>query len=201
MLQFITNRRQKFYWTVMLLAAMMVILGTTIYHLETRPEHFVVVEDGVLYRSALLTPDNLNKVLDRYGIKTVVDLSAEHDRKRKALHEEESRICRNKGVAWIPLSLPPETPPDDMQIARWLDLMKNPGNHPVLVHCTHGVVRTGMMTAIYEMELRGTNNRQTFAGLPTFGHDWEDNVREFILNYSPRSTARINMEEKTIDPV
>jgi protein tyrosine/serine phosphatase len=78
--------------------------------------------------------------------------------------------------------------------------MKNPENHPVLVHCTHGIIRTGMMTAIYEMELKGEGSRETFAGLPTFGHDWEDNIREFILNYKPRATARVSVEKSAVDP-
>jgi tyrosine-protein phosphatase SIW14 len=194
------DRRQKFYRVGILLAAALVIMGAEVYYHETGPEHFAVVEDGVLYRSALLTPDNLKRVLDRYGIRTVVDLSAYNDPKRKSLHEEEARACRSMGVTWVPLSLPPEKPPGEDQISRWLDLMKNPVNHPVLVHCTHGIVRTGMMTAIYEMELKGADSRQTFPELPTFGHDWDDNIREFILNYKPRVMARVSTENSAIDP-
>ena len=201
MFQLIDGKGKRLARAVIVLAAMLVMSGAGIYHHKTGPEHFAVVDDGILYRSALLTPNNLERVLDRYSIKTVVDLSAEHDPKRQALHEEEAGICRTKGVVWLSLSLPPETPPDDTQISRWLDLMRNPANHPVLVHCTHGVVRTGIMTAIYEMEFNHGDNRRVLAGLPTFGHDWEQNVRAYILNYCPRAAARANNGKDAVDPV
>ena len=195
------NFGRRKYRIGLLLAAFLFISGAGIYHHKTAPEHFAVVEDGVLYRSALLSPDNLNKVIDHYGIKTVVDLSAGHDPKRETLHQEEARACRAEGVAWVNISMPAETPPTGNQIAQWLDLLKNPVNRPVLVHCTHGVVRTGMMVSIYEMEFNQTDNRETFDGLPTFGHEWEKNVQEYILNYTPGALARHKTGKSSIDPV
>ena len=38
------------------------------------PRNFHVVEDGVLYRSGQLTPEELTSVLDQYHIKTVITL-------------------------------------------------------------------------------------------------------------------------------
>ena len=149
MLPFIINCGRKHYRIGMLLAVVIFISGAGIYHHKTSPEHFVVVEDGVLYRSALLNPKNLNKVIDHYGIKTVVDLSAGYDPKREALHQEEARICKGKEINWVNISMPAETPPTENQITQWLNLLKKPANHPILVHCTHGVVRTGMMVAIF----------------------------------------------------
>lgn len=188
MFQFIINRIRKLYWVGLLLAAAVLISGAGVYYHKTRPEHFSVVEDGVLYRSALLDSGNLNKVLDRYGIKTVVDLSAYHDRKREALHQEEARICREKGVNWVPLSMRSQTPPTGQQVTQWLDLLKNPENHPILVHCTHGVVRTGIMVAIYEIEFKRADNQHVFSELLSFCHDrhtYDKVIQEFILNYVP----------------
>jgi tyrosine-protein phosphatase SIW14 len=201
MFHFVAKHSRKLFRIGLLLAVVALTSGAGVYHHKTSPEHFAVVEDGVLYRSALLTPGNLNKVLDRYGIKTVVDLSVYLDPKREDLHQQEARRCREKGVVWIPLSMPVEKPPTGEQISQWLDLLKNPENHPILVHCTHGVVRTGMMVAIYEMELKKEDNRQVFSRLPTFGHEWEEEIREFILNYDPRMQAKKYTGNKAIDPV
>lgn len=201
MRQFIITQSQRLYRIGLLLAAFIFIMGAGVYYHKTSPEHFAIVVDGILYRSALLRPNNLNMVIDHYGIKTIVDLSAGQDPKREALHQEEARICRKKGVAWINISMPAETPPTENQVTQWLSLLKNPVNHPILIHCTHGVVRTGMMVAIYKMEFKQTDNRKAFADLPTFGHDWGKNVQEYILNYAPRAMAETDTSGKSIDPV
>jgi protein tyrosine/serine phosphatase len=170
---------------LLLMIALILVAGAEIYHHKTGPRHFAVVEDGILYRSALLKPDNLKKVLDRYGIKTVVDLSAD-DVKKADRHQVEARICREKGVSWLSIPMAADTPPTDTQVNQWLTLFTPLRFYPILVHCSQGVVRTGMMVAIYEMEIKGMNNQQVFSRLPTFGHDWHERVKKFILNYAPK---------------
>jgi protein tyrosine/serine phosphatase len=153
----------KYYRIVALLVAIIFITGAGVYHHKTRPRHFLAVKEGVLYRSASLKPDNLKKVLDDYNIKTVVSLSGYDDPKNIARQKEENRICSEKGVATISIPMFAAKPPSEKQITRWLNILRNPYRPPILVHCTYGVVRTGMMVAIYEMEVNGKSNQQAFS--------------------------------------
>ncbi len=177
----------KYYRVAALLAVIILIAGAGLYYYKSRPRHFAVVKEGVLYRSALLKPDNLKKILDDYNIKTVVSLSGYDDPENIARQKEENRICSEKGVAVISLPMFATKPPSERQITRWLNVMRNPYRPPILVHCTHGVVRTGMMVAIYEMELNGKDVQQVLSEQPTFGHDWAENLKDFLLNYTPRA--------------
>ena len=177
---------------VALLVAIIFIAGAGIYHHKTKPRHFLVVKKGFLYRSAILKPDNLKKVLDDYKIKTVVSLSGYDDSENIARQKEENRICSEMGVTVISLPMFAAKPPSERQITRWLNVLRNPYRPPILVHCTYGVVRTGMMVAIYEMEVNGKDNQQAFSEQPTFGHDWAENLKDFLLNYTPRTRETEN---------
>jgi protein tyrosine/serine phosphatase len=96
-------------------------------------------------------------------------------------------------VRFVDMPMVPETPPSDEQLASWLALIDDPSNHPVLVHCKHGVVRTGMMVAVYEVEYLDRENRDILEDIPMFGHDLyvphRKPMRDFILGYTPRARA------------
>ena len=77
-------------------------------------------------------------------------------------------------------------------------------NLPVLVHCEHGVVRTGMLVAVYQMERLGQSNQRAIESLPMFGHDLfvprRKPMRDFILGYEPRA-ERLERPERRDAPV
>lgn len=82
------------------------------------------------------------------------------------------------------------TRPTAEQVAQWLKLLDGEQQWPILVHCKDGVVRSGVMAAVYETEYQGADNREVLSRLPMFGHDLHvprrEPVRQFILNYVPR---------------
>ena len=45
--------------------------------------------------------------------------------------------------------------PTVQQVERFLRLVRDPANGPVLVHCKRGRGRTGIMAAVYRMEVNG----------------------------------------------
>ena len=46
---------------LLLMIALILVAGAEIYHHKTGPRHFAVVEDGILYRSALLKPVTVSR--------------------------------------------------------------------------------------------------------------------------------------------
>jgi protein tyrosine phosphatase (PTP) superfamily phosphohydrolase (DUF442 family) len=175
--------------------AALVTLGLVAHH-RAQPKHLLAVTPDVLYRSCVLRPHNLERVIDELSIRTVVNLlptgSTSPEVARKL--EAEARITRERGVQLVGIPLEAETPPTPAQVDRWLALFDDPANLPVLVHCEHGVVRTGMLVAVYEMEHLGRSNQGAIEALPMFGHELyvprRKPMRDFILGYEPRAARR-----------
>ena len=153
---------------------------------RSRPFHFATVERGVLYRSGLLEPPVLKRTLARYGIRTVVTLKPDLD-PNDPWHELEEQACEEAGARLVDLPLVQEAPPTTAQINEWLDLLREPDNHAILVHCHRGAIRTAMMVAIYEIAIRGRSNEDVLRTIWTCGHRLDKphraEVRDFIASF------------------
>ena len=93
-----------------------------------------------LYRSA--QPDATSgEALQKLGIKTVLSF-------RK--HDKEEPLHKTPGVTFkrYPLYTWHIEEKDILAVLR---ILNDPANQPVLVHCTHGADRTGLMMASYRM--------------------------------------------------
>lgn len=137
-----------------------------------------------------MSPDNQERIIRKYGIKTVVNLCLTNEDTYLKNYVDEQHICQKNGVKLVNLPLQGKNPPSKEQTAEWLNLLSNDKKLPILVHCAQGVTRTGVMVAIYEMEFLGKDNKETLEGLPRFGHRLNSpkhkKIRDFILNYKPR---------------
>ena len=157
--------------------------------------HLRVVRDGVLYRSAQLPPSGIGRAVKELGIRTIVSL---RDSDRVADQTEE-RYCAEKGIRFVriePLSWNgvQGTAPIDAGLARFLEVMSDPKNHPVLVHCYRGVHRTGAYTAVYRMECEGWSRERALAEMVTAGYDLldkHDDLRGYMTHYSAGGKYRL----------
>lgn len=195
-------RRRKIFRIILLsLVIIALITGGWRWHQETKPYHFLTVIPGMLYRSGTLKPHNLEKVIDKHGIRTVVSLRLPGETSRKELYAKEVIICRQKGVKLVKLPMLGNTPPTEKQMSQWFKLLDDKERLPILVHCAQGVVRTGMMAAISEIEYLNKHNEKTLSELPMFGHKLyvpkRKRMRQFILNYVPRGERVLDASEKT----
>jgi protein tyrosine/serine phosphatase len=152
-------------WTLGIAVGLLVTATPIVYYrmVYSHAKRLRVVEPGVLYRSGSLTADGLADAVRRYGIRTVINLQDEYPDPdlpknyfdRSAVNERE--LCESLGVryVWLPPDLisrrkvPAERP---QAIDRFLSIMDDPANHPVLMHCRAGLHRTGVMSAVYRME-------------------------------------------------
>ena len=164
----------------------LLVVGPLAYHRfqETRWRNFRVVYKGVLYRCGQLSPVGFKNVLSEYGIRTVISLrenSAEED------------YCQDRGVKFV--FIPPKawwapdgTVPAAECVQRFLKIMEDKTNHPVLVHCYAGSHRTGAYCAVYRMEFDGWSNAQAIAEMKDLGYsaiDDEWDILDFLSHYQP----------------
>jgi protein-tyrosine phosphatase len=166
-----------------------VIGGTALYQ-RSLPNHFEVVTEGVLYRSGLLSSRNLENVVREYGIKTVVSLHIQWPGEDDWFQQEQSD-CEKLDAQLVLIPMKTDTAPTSEQIEQWTALLDDPDQQPILVHCKHGVVRTGAMVAIYQVKYQGKDNQAVFDAMPQYGHSFEKPgraaIKKFILEYGTSS--------------
>ncbi|HDZ69388.1 MAG TPA: hypothetical protein ENH43_03105 [Phycisphaerales bacterium] len=178
-------RSKSFVGIRMFLALLVFVVSGLVWFHKTRPYHFLTVTPGVLYRSGWMTPHNEEKIIRKYGIRTVVNLCLPTEYPDR--YAEEARICRENKVQLVNLPMAGNTPPSEEQTAKWLSLLNNQQKLPILVHCAQGVMRTNIMVAIYQIEFLHKGNARVLTELPMFGHELyvakRKRLRDFILNY------------------
>ena len=175
------------------------IVAIPVGYARVRDEHlrnFRVVEDGVLYRSAQLSPEGLERVIHDYGIRTVISFrDAEDGKATEPPDRWEEEFCAKRGVKYVRMPLRKWLPDDggvvpaDENVRRFLEVLADPKNRPVLAHCFRGVHRTGMYCAVYRMECHGWSNDDALAELKALGYenlDKEDDVRGYLERYEPK---------------
>jgi tyrosine-protein phosphatase SIW14 len=161
-------------------AAYLVDQHRTLYHFRT-------VDPGKLYRSGTLSRRGWDKVYAMTGIKTIINLRSEAEMNAGPWYATEKEFAAAKGVSLFDLSMPYDTPPTPAQVKRFLAIVTDPARLPALVHCEMGVIRTGMMVAVYRIAVLQETNRKVLEEMPMFGHtlDNRPEVRDFILDFTP----------------
>src|SRR2546426_357127 len=102
--------------------------------------NFRVVEPGVLYRSGQMSLPRLQHVIAHYRIRTVVCLREGNALPDKA-EEKWVTDAAKKFVRIPPRSWYPDAAgkvPAEIGLQTFRDIMDDPANHPVLVHCFAG---------------------------------------------------------------
>ena len=154
-----------------------------------------VVKEGVLLRSGQLSLAGLERVIHDYGVRTVVSLRDSYDNPgTNPPDATEEKFCRNLDLKYV--RIPPRQwwsadgpAPADQGVRAFLEVMDDPANYPVLVHCFAGVHRTGAHVAVYRMEYEHWTNAQAIAEVRAFGYvnlDDEWDVLGYLEQYRPR---------------
>jgi protein tyrosine phosphatase (PTP) superfamily phosphohydrolase (DUF442 family) len=175
------------------------------YHFRmvyTHSKRFREVDRGRLYRSGQLTSEGFADLLEQYHIRTVVnvqeDIQDPDVRENYFDHStiKESEMCARLGVRYI--CIPTETVSRRTErevrpatIDKFLEVMDDPANQPVLLHCKAGLHRTGVLSAIYRMEYEGWSKDEALHELQKLGFSElvctpdNDYIRQYILTFAP----------------
>ena len=89
------------------------------------------------------------------GVKTVIDLQADGP-------SSEAGAVKSAGMNFIRIGMTTTKAPTEAQVAQFLEIVNDPANQPVFVHCAGGRHRTGTMTALYRMTNEGWTPAQAY---------------------------------------
>jgi protein tyrosine/serine phosphatase len=183
---------------------LLLIVGPVAFAVHDREHNlrnFRVVRDGVLYRSGQPSEQALKRLVHDYGIRTVISLRDARGPGLPMPEPWEEEFCEREEVTFV--RLPPRhwegvddknPPPVDENVQKFLEIMNDPHNHPVLIHCFGGVHRTGAYSAIYRMEFEGWTNQQAMdemfaCGYTTLYVEWD--ILGYMERYRPGQRLQI----------
>ncbi len=186
---------------ILSLLAVALIAGF-IWYWFFRDYRYGVVQKGVLYRDGLRTHHEFNIALRRARPKTVVSLICPEEMKKDIFAGEEQYLSDN-GVRLIRIPLYYATWPTADQVRQFIDVVQNPDNQPVLVHCAQGVIRTGFMVTAYQSAVMKQEKQKIIDNIPLFGKGEHRKlaVSNYISNFDPltlETTAMTDEARKTI---
>jgi hypothetical protein len=123
---------------------------------------------GQVYRCSQQSPEGLKRLVERYGIQTVVNLRGCCE--GFAWYEGECRATQDLDINQEDISMSAGRLPSPQSVRRLIDVLDH-GRYPILLHCRRGADRTGLAAVavlLLETETSQTDARRQL-GL-RFGH-------------------------------
>ena len=189
-------------WTLIAALVGVIVVAPVMYFRCVYDTHkrLRIVDPGRLYRSGQMTADGFADAVERYHIRTILNVQDEVPDPDIDLGFwsgrtiKESELCRELGVRYVHLmptlisrrAVPRQRP---SAIDQMLAVLDDESNYPVLIHCHAGLHRTGVLTAIYRMEYQNWTTDEAFREMKAHGFgSWvctsaNDYVTQFVLTY------------------
>lgn len=117
---------------------------------------FLTISENKVFKSAAIPLDKLPDYLNRYNIKTVIDLRKGNviDPLNPAftndVKKEEALVNKIDGVSYI--NIPSAQIPSNENLIDFYEVIDDTANYPLLIHCHHGTGRAAMYSALYRIE-------------------------------------------------
>jgi protein tyrosine/serine phosphatase len=109
--------------------------------------NFGTIREGKIYRSGQPGESQLERWIKKYHLKTIIVL-------KPTLRREEIEIAERYGVIVHHIPMSSYHGPSEEQWQRILALLADEQNFPLLYHCHRGADKTGIITAMYRVEVQ-----------------------------------------------
>jgi protein tyrosine/serine phosphatase len=166
------------------------------------PKRFGVVERGRIYRSGQLSANLVKKILVKYKIRVVVDLSYKNS--DDADQQAEEKVIAELGIEQIRIPMRGNGISDVNNFARAISVIYEADKKhlPVLVHCAAGAQRTGAVIALYRLLIQKRAPDFVEDELEYYGCDIDDKPNLFAyLNGNMGELAKLLKQSNIIKEV
>lgn len=127
--------------------------------------------------------------LAEMGIKVIVDLRGQAGER----DEKEQHLAEALGMRYVNLTISTFRAPDEEQIGRFMELLRDRENLPVFVHCMRGNDRTGLATGLYRVEFYDWTGEQAYREMKERGFSFSllrRGMKDYIFKYAKRKMER-----------
>jgi protein tyrosine/serine phosphatase len=174
----------------------LVLIGTGKYVYDRHINHnFMTITEGKVYKSGVIPPDEIADYVQKYHIKSIVDLrfpgtgdDVNNPEIPAELTAEKDAVSKIPGVNYFNNGC--DQVPEQKNVDSFLKIMDNPANYPVLIHCYHGIGRSQLFSAIYRIEYEGWTNEEARnkAAFPVMFSSFDDGTPkgEYLKAYKSR---------------
>ncbi|SHE48077.1 dual specificity protein phosphatase family protein [Chryseobacterium takakiae] len=180
---------------ISLITVLFLGLAFAFYQKKIR-HNLVTISENKVYNSGVIPADQLPGVINDHHIKTIIDLrdGAEqtelNPETKQQVNTEASAAGKISGVHYF--NLPTDQIPEDSTVKKFLKIMDDPKNYPVLIHCHHGVGRSRLFSSIYRIEYEHFTNEQARKNARffwEFSNNFSKNSQKglFLTNYKKRN--------------
>jgi protein tyrosine/serine phosphatase len=148
---------------------------------SVRISNFGQIDNGY-YRGAQPSGNDY-KDLAALGVRTVIDLEVSGDK-------DEAGMVEGAGMKFYRIPMSDRARPEAGAVDQFLQVVNDPANQPVFVHCHGGRHRTGAMTAVYRMTHDGWNADQAYKEMKQYdftsfgGHGV---LKDYVYDYYSHS--------------
>jgi len=144
--------------------------------------NFGRVSSGI-YRSAQPTEAQFG-LLAENSFRTIINL-----RNDMRLVEQERQWVEGLGMKYVSVPMNGFSMPDQRNFKKVLEIMNDPANHPVLVHCQMGKERTGVAVALYRLKYQHWRYVDAEEEMFHYGYDmiWFGHLKRYVYEHTKMS--------------
>jgi len=182
---------------ITILLFVIVLLGASKYVYDIHFNYnFKEISKNKVYKSGVIPPEKIAGYIEDHQLKSVIDLRFPHTKDKinnpeipEELTAEKLAVEQLVGVNYFNLGT--DQVPTQDTVDEFLEIMDDPSNYPVLIHCYHGVGRAQMFSALYRIEYEGWTNQEARekTRLLLKGSSFDDGASkgDYLINYKPRA--------------
>lgn len=166
--------------------SLVLVVSGYAYRQHKRYQHFEIHDPGMVYRSAWLEGEVFAELIDKHQIRSVVNLCNPEEMGSARTLDQRKHVL-GAGAQLYELPFPQGVEADAPEVQKYVDILTNPGNYPMLVHCQHGVTRTAKVLAMYDILHKHDTADHSLGKMPLFGRDaYNVSVYAFARDFEKR---------------
>jgi protein tyrosine/serine phosphatase len=188
------------------LALLLVVVSLSSYALYTIEQNNLhTVAPGQVYRSAQMNGDDLTRCVNKYGIKSILNLRGENP--TTSWHQTEIATSAKLNVVHYDRSLGSGEQLTFEQMDDLVTLLRQ-SPKPILIHCYGGADRSGLVSALYCFAIEGEKPEEADRQLSVwYGHvplirpkvtAMDDSFWRYVSGHAAH--AELNLQPKPISP-
>ena len=186
-----TGRRWLFVAGLVIVVGLAIWAWFGVIRYQIIPKRFGVVEQGRIYRSGQISAPLIKKILTKYNIRVIIDLTSADPNDHDKQAEKQAAAELNIKVFRFSMSGNGTGDVNDYVTAVAAIANAEKQNLPVLVHCAAGAQRTGGIIAAYQLLVQKIDPNIVEDEIEKYGCDIDnkpvlrsylnDNMAEFAM--------------------